>query len=369
MTLSSHQKDSEKVPCYWYFSTCRGSVPALKAELKERLPQLRPSYSSGGFLTYKQDAGVEQDVDVALSPVLKKLIFASAYVKAIGKLPGGNPTSFWEMVIPALERETRGQERFCLHLWTPDGGGRGEPALTATARRLFYETAAAAPALVSGRLERTEEAKIGQFCLDVVITADGTWWVGYHRADFLHRCYPGGLFPLMPAFDAASRAWLKFEEGLWWSGFPITIGSRCADIGAAPGGGSQALLSRGAEVLGVDPAEMAPSVLRHPNFRHLRGKISSLRRSEFLKTRWLIADMNVAPSYTLDALEEIVLRPKMAVRGLLFTMKLFSLAMAADIPSHIRRIKSWGFNQVRVRQLTFNHQEVMVAALKKPFRR
>lgn len=363
MTLSPQLTNGKQTPRYWYFSTARGSVPAFKSELKQRLPQLRPSYSSGGFLTYKQDGAALS------SAVMRKLIFAGTWVEAMGKLDGGNPKSFWEMAVPVLQRELEPQRRFCLHVWSPDLGGRGEPALTPEVRRLFHEISAEVPAALAERLEPTPEAREGQLCLDVIVTADGTWWLGRHRADSLHRRFPGGLFPLTPAPDAASRAWLKFEEGLWWSGFPIGIGSRCADIGAAPGGGSQALLSRGAEVLGVDPAEMAPSVLRSPNFRHLRGKISALRRSEFLKTRWIIADMNVAPSYTLDALEEIVLRPKMAVRGLLFTMKLFSLAMAADIPAYIRRIKSWGFNQVRVRQLTFNHQEVMAAALKKPFRR
>ena len=363
MILSPQLTDGEQTPRYWYFSTARGSVPALKAELKQRLPQMRPSYSSGGFLTYKQDGGT------VLPSSFRKLIFAGACVEAIGKLVGGSPKGFWEMAAPTVQRELKQRQRFCLHVWSPDGGGRGEPALTPEARRLFYEITAEVPAALAERLEPTPEAREGEFCLDVIVTADGTWWLGRHRADSLHRRCPGGLFPLTPPPDAASRAWLKFEEGLWWSGFPIAVGSRCADIGAAPGGGSQALLSRGAEVIGVDPAEIAPSVLRSPNFRHLRGKISALRRSEFLKTRWIIADMNVAPSYTLDALEEIVLRPKMAVRGLLFTMKLFSLAMAADIPAHIRRIKSWGFNQVRVRQLTFNHQEVMAAALKKPFRR
>ena len=130
---------------------------------------------------------------------------------------------------------------------------------------------------------------------------------------------------------------------------------------------SQALLARGAEVLGVDPAEMDPRVLANPNFTHLRGKVSQLKRKLFRKSRWFITDMNVAPKYTLDALAELVARDDIAARGLLFTLKFFEWNLADNIPEYISRIKSWGFNHVKARQLQFNRQEIMIAALKKPF--
>ena len=79
--------------------------------------------------------------------------------------------------------------------------------------------------------------------------------------------------------------------------------------------------------------------------------------------------MNVAPNYTLDALEELVARDDVAARGLLFTLKLFDWKLADHIPEYLARVKSWGFNVVKARQLLFNRQEIMVAALKKPFRK
>ncbi|MBQ4204778.1 MAG: hypothetical protein II655_13870, partial [Thermoguttaceae bacterium] len=87
----------------------------------------------------------------------------------------------------------------------------------------------------------------------------------------------------------------------------------------------------------------------------------------FRKSRWFITDMNVAPKYTLDALEELVARDDIAARGLLFTLKFFEWNLADNIPEYISRIKSWGFNHVKARQLQFNRQEIMIAALKKPF--
>ena len=80
-----------------------------------------------------------------------------------------------------------------------------------------------------------------------------------------------------------------------------------------------------------------------------------------------MTDMNVAPRYTLDALEEIVGRDDIQARGLIFTLKLFDWKLADEIPSYLARVKSWGFNHIKARQLQFNRQEIMVAALKKPF--
>ena len=211
--------------------------------------------------------------------------------------------------------------------------------------------------------------ELGEVVLDVVMVEEDEWHVGFHRVSDPHSRYPGGLFPLALPTDAASRAFLKFEEGLRWAQFPIGVGSRCVDIGSAPGGGSQALLARGAFVLGVDPAEMDPRVLANPNFTHLRGKINQLKRKLFRKSRWFLTDMNVAPSYTLDALEEIVLREEVAARGLLFTLKFFEWKLADELPEYLSRVKSWGFNHVKARQLQYNRQEIMVAALKKPFRK
>jgi 23S rRNA (cytidine2498-2'-O)-methyltransferase len=169
--------------------------------------------------------------------------------------------------------------------------------------------------------------------------------------------------------DAVSRAWLKMEEGLRWSQLPIPRAARVAEIGSAPGGASQALLSRGFVVTGIDPAEMAPAVLSHPRFTHIRRRSMEVRRRDFQKIRWLTADMNVAPQYTLDAVEGIVAHPRVNIRGLLLTLKLSHWELATSLPEYLARIRSWGYNLVRARQLQYDRREVCVAALQRPFRR
>ncbi|MDR1477384.1 MAG: hypothetical protein LBJ00_00400 [Planctomycetaceae bacterium] len=192
------------------------------------------------------------------------------------------------------------------------------------------------------------------------------YFVGVHfvtEESPIHSLYSGGILPIQLPTDAVSRAWLKFEEGLRWSGISIDAGASCVDIGAAPGGGSQVLLSRGAIVLGVDPAEVAPIVLNNPNFKHIRGRINQTQRFLYKNVRWVIADINVAPKYTLDVLED-VLKYNSKINGMLFTLKLSTLELAKHIPQFVKRIRKWDFNNIKVKQLVFNRHEVMVAVKK-----
>ena len=117
------------------------------------------------------------------------------------------------------------------------------------------------------------------------------------------------------------------------------------------------------------PAEMHASVLEHPSFTYIRRRSAAVRRREFRKARWLTADMNVAPNCTLDAVEAIVTQRDVSIRGLLLTLKLPDWKLADTVPEYLDRVRSWGYNVVRARQLSHNRREICVAGLQKPFRR
>lgn len=194
------------------------------------------------------------------------------------------------------------------------------------------------------------------------------WIVGWHRVHSFQSAFPGGMLDLEVPREIVSRAWLKMEEAIRWSHFPI-FDARVCEIGSAPGGATQALLSRGCQVTGVDPAEMAPEVMENPNFRHIRSRIAFVKRSEFRRIRWITCDINVPPNYTLDVIESVVMHPDVSVRGMLLTLKFPDWNMGFEVKDYISRIKSWGFNIVRARQLHYSHQEICVACLKKPFKK
>jgi len=206
---------------------------------------------------------------------------------------------------------------------------------------------------------------VGDLVLDCVLIEPGEWWIGWHRAATTPTRVAGGVIPVEMPDDAVSRAYLKMEEALLWSRLPVQRGDHVAEIGSAPGGSCQALLDRGLRVTGIDPSDMAPQVLARPGFTHIKKRSADVKRREFTGVKWLTADSNVAPSYTLDAVEAIVTHADVHVQGLLLTLKLLDWSLADHLPEYLARIRSWGFRYVRARQLAHNRQEVCVCALRR----
>ncbi len=348
------------------FATCQvGAEGVLKRELGRRWPEFRLAFSRPGFLTLKLPAEWSAGEGFDLESV-----FAQAWGSSLGRVGESAPESVaraaWEL---CGERAIH-----AVHVWRrstrPPEQEESRPAPDEPLAAVRAALVAACPrpkALGPNAASADEPARRGGWVLDCVLVDPGQWWIGCHRAESEPSRYAGGRIPLVLPADAVSRAWLKMEEALRWSRLPIPRGARCAELGSAPGGASQALLARGVYVLGVDPAEMDPTVLAHPDFTHLRRRVTQTRRREFRKVRWLTADMNVAPGYTLEAVEAIVTHPMVNVRGLLMTLKLFEWELADQVPEYLDRVRSWGYNRVQARQLGHNRQEVCVAALQKPF--
>jgi 23S rRNA (cytidine2498-2'-O)-methyltransferase len=236
-------------------------------------------------------------------------------------------------------------------------GYRGfEPGITALASEVDA-------AIREAREGGFSSPKTGELILDCVLVEPDEWWVGYHHARGVSSGWPGGAPNEGPPKEAVvSRAYLKMSEALAWSGLPTTAPDAWVELGAAPGGASQALLDRGLKVTGIDPAEVDERVLAHPNFTQIRKRGADVRRREFRHFRFLAADMNVAPNYTLDTVEAIVTHSSVQMRGLLLTLKLPEWKLADEIPDYLKRISSWGYRWVRARQLAHNRQEICVAA-------
>jgi 23S rRNA (cytidine2498-2'-O)-methyltransferase len=343
------------------FVTCQvGAEKAVKGELARRWPEFRFAFSRPGFLTFKlpPDHALADDFDLEST-------FARAYGFSLGKVSGDAR----EKLVADAWRLCQGQTFQRIHVWPRDTAEPGEhgfePSITPEAEevRQLLESS------LSQRASGDAAARPGELVLDCVFVEPDLWWIGYHRAKSTASCFPGGMMSLELPPQTVSRAWLKMEEGLRWSRLPMPPGARVAEIGSAPGGASQALLARGMFVTGVDPAEMAPEVLADPRFTHLRRRSAQVRRREFRKIRWLTADMNVAPEYTLDAVEAIVTHAEVNIRGLLLTLKLPEWKLAQNVPEYLARVRRWGYNIVRARQLQYDRREICLAALQHPFRR
>jgi 23S rRNA (cytidine2498-2'-O)-methyltransferase len=338
------------------FATCQqGAEAALKREIARSRPGWRLAYSRPGFVTFKLPPEQKLTADFDL-----KSVFARAYALSLGKVTGDDPAALAE----AAWRLARDLPVQAVHAWQRDPftpGFRGfEPGVTDIGRQAYA-------ALVAGRSAPAPDpdsqiAPRGALVLDCVVVEPGEWWIGFHKTRSLASRWPGGMPPLVLPPHAVSRAYLKMEEALRWSQFPLRPGDLWAEFGCAPGGAAQALLDHGLCVLGIDPAAVDPALLAHPNFRHVRARTRQVRRREFQDVHFVVSDMNVAPNYTLDAVGDVVTSAAPNVEGVILTLKLAEWELADEIPKFLKRVSGWGLANVQARQLTHNRQEICVTA-------
>jgi 23S rRNA (cytidine2498-2'-O)-methyltransferase len=346
------------------FVTCQvGAEGALKAEVLRKWPEFRLAYSRPGFVTFKLPA--EQPLDESFE---LKSTFARAWAFSLGKVTGANTA---ELVEKSWKLAAAAELPFTtLHVWQRDSYTPGfhhfEPGPTPMAEEVRTALVAARPENMSAiTITGDELAPQDAVVFDCAIVEPGEWWLGWHVARNHASRLPGGMRPVQLPPHAVSRAYLKMQEGLFWSRIPLRNGDVCVELGCSPGGAAQALLDRGAKVIGVDPAAVDPVVLAHPNFRHIRRRGKEVRRSELRDARFLFADMNVAPNYTLDTVEAIVTNEKVHIDAMALTLKLIEWELAEQIDVYLDRIRGWGFHDLAARQLQHNRQEICVAALRR----
>jgi 23S rRNA (cytidine2498-2'-O)-methyltransferase len=360
------------------YLTCQpGSEQTLKNEVSA-INGLRFAFSKPGFITFKTD---EDNIAYRRNAVIRcrDFVFAQTAGHSFGVVKveqtennGDIADKIWSRFLESEKTtDVSIYAPIRIHCWERCGivaGENGyEPSISRNALAMHKQLVSKVPLnvkMATGAKDPFLPAQNGDNVLDCVAVTSNEWWLGTHYVDESsgeHSRWAGGVVPLQLPADAVSRAWLKFEEAIRWSGIEINNGDTCLDIGAAPGGASQALLARGASVIGLDPGVIAPQVLQNPNFTHSRFRTNQVKKKTFKNIRWIISDMNVAPNYTLETLEDFINNPELKISGLLFTLKLFNKEMADSIPSHLKRIRNWGFKQVKAKQLIFNRQEIMVA--------
>ncbi len=352
-------------PSFLFTAVQAGSETALKQEVARRAPGLRFAFSRPGFVTFRIPDDAPRELEF-------RAAFARTWGFSLGKASGRDlpylASEFWSALATQWDADRLAEFRH-LHAWRrserPGGDLPGDEqfdaAGAAAAHALGALIAERVPAGAS-QLALNEHAAPGDLVLDCVLVEPDEAWLGWHRAGSPETRWPAGVPHIEQPPAMISRAYLKLVEALLWSELPLRPGDRCVEIGSAPGGSCLALLERGCSVVGVDPAEMDPKVLADPRFTHVRARAKDVDRGVFRGCRWLTADINLPPTYTLDTVEAIVADPGVRIEGLVLTLKLADPAVAAQLPAFNKRIRSWGYARVRARQLAFDRQEVCVVA-------
>ncbi|GIW97061.1 MAG: SAM-dependent methyltransferase [Pirellulaceae bacterium] len=353
---------TESVPSPFVFVICQHGVePTIKSAIMSTGGQLRLAFSRPGLLTFKV-ANPHTMKTAAIETLLEPVRWAiRLWGWSMGGIRGTDVAVMLGEIAKLPTLEGLGPWGAC-HVFPRDRslpGFRGfEPGPDLLCHAIGEQFARALPDLPPCN----HVARLGERVLDVVLVEPHHWLIGWHHADRQEYTWPGGVYrPDEPA-EIISRAYRKMAEAVAWSRLPIRPGDAIVEIGSAPGGAAQRLLELGLHVVGVDPAEMDSRILQHPHFEHWRGKSAAIKRRRFARFPWLAADMNVAPNYTLDAVEDLVVYPTSNFRGLLLTLKLSSYSLADRFDSYIQRVQSWGFDRVELRQLGHNRREVCLVA-------
>jgi 23S rRNA (cytidine2498-2'-O)-methyltransferase len=344
---------------FLFAATQAGAERALKNEIAREHSELRFAFSRPGFVTFRLPESLSRE-EFAL-----RSVFARTWGYSLARVGGANDVELarnaWRLVAEQLGDVTARH----VHVWHRARALPGDEDFDESADELARKIGALLADQRPDSMERpavNAEALAGDLVLDCVLVERNEWWLGWHRAASPETRWPGGVPPLTAPPRMISRAYLKIQEALLWSGLPLAVGDRCVEIGSAPGGSCLALLERGCVVTGIDPGEMDPAVLAYPNFTHVRARSKDVKRGVFRGCQWLIMDANVAPNYTLDTLTGILTRPDVRPEALVLTLKLTDPALAMKLPELAARIRALGFRTVRMRQLAFNRREVCAVA-------
>ena len=331
-----------------------GAERALKNEIAREHPELRFAFSRPGFVTFRlppDGAGIFK----------LRSVFARTWGFSLGKVSGADDAELsreaWRLVAEQLPDQAVRH----IHVWQRDRPLPGDESFDGAAEEHART--------IGGQLSEQRPdpntppavnaaARDDELVLDCVLVERQEWWLGWHRAASPETRWPGGVPPIALPPRTISRAYLKIVEALEWSELPVAAGDRCVEIGSSPGGSCLALLERGLLVTGIDPAEMDPEVLAHPNFTHVRARAKDVKRSVFRDCRWLVMDANVAPNYTLDTLDGALTQSGARPEGLVLTLKLTDPKLAEKLPAVADRLRRYGYSRVRMRQLAFNRQEL-----------
>ncbi|OFY98054.1 MAG: hypothetical protein A2Z97_16430 [Bdellovibrionales bacterium GWB1_52_6] len=385
------------------FAVCQvGAEPALKQEVTRAHPDLRFAYSRPGFVTFRSEK------EKVLAPGFRlNSVLARAYGISFGQIGGKTGAKTEEKALTAQQRAesilawgrefaqeasgTTGRKAALrLHVWERDRFPSGEEPLnfsyetwknsTSTLiRRIAEEQKVLFPTPV---FSPEEAPAVGDFVLNVIGIEENEWWLGLHIHSEAHSPFAGGRPGLVLPAEAPSRAYLKLEEVLLWSGAELKPGDVALEVGSAPGGACYSLLKRGLSVIGVDPGAMDPVVRAYTKpiiplgssskvlrglpknwFRHYQIGIADLMIEDLpVPVDWVLLDMNVVPNISLAAVERVITHPRVQKRllGVLLTVKMNRWILVQDIPQMIERVRAMGLTDVRAAQLSSHKQEIAI---------
>jgi 23S rRNA (cytidine2498-2'-O)-methyltransferase len=195
--------------------------------------------------------------------------------------------------------------------------------------------------------------------LSCVVTRDGVY-VGINRTDRSLSDWPGGRVRLGRHPEQVSRAEFKLEELFQTCPVPLPERGRAVDLGAAPGGWTRILRTRGLDVVAVDPGELAPSLRADPRVRHAATTAGEFFRHDRTRFDLAVNDLRMDPLRSTEVMLDAAghLAPG---AHLVLTLKTGRQRPLETVHACLERLRG-PYRIVFARQLYHNRKEVTVLA-------
>ncbi|WP_461482476.1 23S rRNA (cytidine(2498)-2'-O)-methyltransferase RlmM, partial [Porticoccus sp.] len=204
----------------------------------------------------------------------------------------------------------------------------------------------------------------GKYRLHLLFLSGRAAWVGISPLDNSSR-WVMGIPRLKVPRDAPSRATLKLEEA-WHFFIPedewadrLKARTRAVDLGAAPGGWTYQLVSRGMTVYAVDNGPMAPELMATGMVEHIRGDAFVYEPRK--PVQWLVGDIADKPARVAELVARWLVKGwcREAIFNLKLPMKQRFQAVL-DCRQRIEtRMEEAGIRyELRFRQLYHDREEV-----------
>lgn len=173
--------------------------------------------------------------------------------------------------------------------------------------------------------------------------------------------WSGGAIRFQKEEDQISRAKFKLLEAEQRFGLDFGLYRTALDIGAAPGGWTSFLLEKGLRVTAIDPANMHPSLLKHPQLTIYKKNASDvlLRDEEF---DLLVCDMSWSPRQMGRLVADLLYAFKVGGTAII-TVKLMHKKPFQTVKELLHAFES-ELQLVQAKQLFHNREELTLYLIK-----
>ncbi|OFZ14256.1 MAG: hypothetical protein A2X86_05255 [Bdellovibrionales bacterium GWA2_49_15] len=320
------------------------SEELLKEEINIRFPELRPSFSAPGFLTYKCSQGVVSEKDLTKFLPVYSLKVGMFYAK-VGRKQVAEKLKQLEkdLSAPYVIDPTSSQ---CLEI----------------------------DQLV--KAQNGSLPKINDWIVWIYLYEQKECWITIYP--YRPPISSFGLLPSAIPKDAPSRAYLKMAQTFARLKLnKVQDPQTFLEIGCAPGGVAYFLLQEGHFVLGIDTGDMDQKLLNSPmadRLKTIRRSVQEVRKGDIEKSlqrlsvpsfEWLANDLNLPIPMAFNEAMRIS-QYSQDLWGLLITLKTPSVESLPQLMTAIKKLShsERDFCYVQALHLPAHKKECLLVALK-----